>query len=173
MEAVKEEEHLDSESDEYSGSEDDDEDDEQAEGEDGTEATMPNTTTDKETSSPSAIAIPLDNPGSSLAGTLETLKMSDSGISDLSDSELSRSPPQSRRDQELLEEENGKDTQEDSENHKGGIKDIVASDITKKRAQQQRKYHSKRSTRHAGRAHGSKAKQDTRVKLSDHGGFWG
>ncbi len=58
------------------------------------------------------------------------------------------------------------------EGHKGDIKAIVAADITKMRSQQQRKYHSKRSTRTAGRAHGSKSKQDTRVKLSDYGGFW-
>lgn len=52
-----------------------------------------------------------------------------------------------------------------------GIKDIVSSDLTKERARQRRKYHSKRGARHAGRPQGSKAKQDTRVKL-DRGGTW-
>ena len=54
---------------------------------------------------------------------------------------------------------------------KTGIRDLVSSDLTKTRASQHRKYHSKRSTRRAGRPHGSKAKQDTRVKL-DHSGVW-
>jgi RIO kinase 2 len=55
--------------------------------------------------------------------------------------------------------------------HFNDIKDIVSSDLTKERARQQRKHHSKRGARHAGRAKGSKAKQDTRVKL-DRGGMW-
>jgi RIO kinase 2 len=55
--------------------------------------------------------------------------------------------------------------------HLNGIKDIVSSDLTKERARQQRKYHSKRGARHAGRPQGSKAKQDTRIKL-DRGGMW-
>ena len=55
--------------------------------------------------------------------------------------------------------------------HLNDVKDIVTSDLTKERARQQRKYHSKRGTRHAGRPQGSKAKQDTRVKL-DRGGIW-
>lgn len=52
-----------------------------------------------------------------------------------------------------------------------GIRDIVSSDLTKVRARQQRKYHSKRGARHAGRPQGSKAKQDTRIKL-DKSGVW-
>jgi RIO kinase 2 len=55
--------------------------------------------------------------------------------------------------------------------HSDGIKDIVSSDLTKDRARQQRKYHSKRSARQAGRPRGSKAKLDTRVKLES-GGMW-
>ena len=54
---------------------------------------------------------------------------------------------------------------------KTDIRDLVSSDLMKARASQHRKYHSKRSTRRAGRPHGSKAKQDTRVKL-DHSGVW-
>lgn len=52
-----------------------------------------------------------------------------------------------------------------------GIKGIVSSDLTKVRASQQRKYHSKRGARRAGRPQGSKSKQDTRVKL-DQSGVW-
>lgn len=51
-----------------------------------------------------------------------------------------------------------------------GVKDRVASDLTKQRSRQSR-YHTKRSTRKIGRPKGSKAKQDTRVKL-DNSGFW-
>lgn len=102
-----------------------------------------------------------------------TLKFDDLEISDLSDTRLSRSPPESRRD---LPERPISEEEEDPENeggHQGDIKSIVASDITKKRAQQQRKYHSKRSIRSAGRSQGSKAKQSTKVKAGDYGGFWG
>ena len=97
------------------------------------------------------------------------LKFESLEISDLSDNRLSRSPPQSRRE-ELREKSEGES--DISSESKGDIKSIVSSDLTKKRAQQQRKYHSKRSTRHAGRAQGSKAKQDKRVKLADHAGVW-
>jgi RIO kinase 2 len=55
--------------------------------------------------------------------------------------------------------------------HLNDIKGIISSDLTKERARQQRKYHSKRGVRQAGRPHGSKAKLDTRVKL-DRGGMW-
>ncbi|KAF8912730.1 RIO1 family-domain-containing protein [Gymnopilus junonius] len=99
----------------------------------------------------------------------DTLKLEELGISDLSDDRLSRSPPQSRRESPLEE----LDEVDDPSVPKADIKSKVASDISKRRAQQQRKYHSKRSTRSAGRAQGSKAKQDTRVKLNDHGGVWG
>ena len=86
----------------------------------------------------------------------DDLKFDELEISDLSNRSLSRSPPRSQR-------------QEDQDIHKNNsIKAIVSSDITKKRSQQQRKYHSKRSTRNAGRQMGSKAKQDKRVKLEHH-----
>jgi len=102
-------------------------------------------------------------------GDPDSLKLEDLAISDLSDDRLSRSPPQSRREAPVEEQ----DEDEEPSAQKSDIKSKVASDISKKRSQQQRKYHSKRSTRSAGRAHGSKAKQDTRVKSSDHGGVWG
>lgn len=97
------------------------------------------------------------------------LKFESLEISDLSDNRLSRSPPQSRREELREKSEDESDMPSES---KDDIKSIVSSDLTKKRAQQQRKYHSKRSTRHAGRAQGSKAKQDKRVKLADHAGVW-
>lgn len=52
------------------------------------------------------------------------------------------------------------------------VKGRVASALSKERARQQRKYHSKKSIRNAGRPKGSKAKQDTRVKL-DNSSVWG
>nr|GAT54921.1 predicted protein [Mycena chlorophos] len=66
---------------------------------------------------------------------------------------LSRSPPRSRPDSPAVEKE------------PNAIKEIVSGDLSKKRTQQQRKFHSKRNTRRAGRSQGSKAKQDTRIKL--------
>ncbi|KAJ4489323.1 atypical/RIO/RIO2 protein kinase [Lentinula edodes] len=66
---------------------------------------------------------------------------------------LSRSPPRSRSNSPA------------ADHSARNVKDIVKSNLDKSRARQQRKYHSKRSTRRAGRAQGSKAKQDTRVKL--------
>lgn len=88
------------------------------------------------------------------------LKFDELQISDLSNRSLSRSPPRSQR-------------QEDQAIHKNdSIKAIVSSDMMKKRSQQQRKYHSKRSTRNAGRQTGSKAKQDKRVKLEHHHSVW-
>ena len=85
--------------------------------------------------------------------TPDDLKFDELEISDLPNRSLSRSPPRSQR-------------QEDQDIH--SIKAIVSSDMMKKRSQQQRKYHSKRSTRNAGRQTGSKAKQDKRVKLEHH-----
>lgn len=112
-----------------------------------------------------------------LVEQFETLRLDNHDISDLSDDRLSRSPPQSRRPYPHAHEDepDGKEPEDDDleANKDDIIKNKVASDITKKRAQQQRKYHSKRSTRSAGRAHGSKAKQDKTVRLSEHGGFWG
>ncbi|KAJ3985672.1 RIO1 family-domain-containing protein [Lentinula detonsa] len=66
---------------------------------------------------------------------------------------LSRSPPRSR-------------SHSPAPNHSArNVRDIVKSNLDTTRMKQQRKYHSKRSTRRAGRPEGSKAKQDTRVKL--------
>ncbi|PPQ88631.1 hypothetical protein CVT25_010207 [Psilocybe cyanescens] len=121
-----------------------------------------------------ASSIPLHEASSSMPLSLSadpnTLKFDELEISDLSDTRLSRSPPQSRRN---LPVEEDSSEEEEGTGQKGDIKSIVASDITKKRAQQQRKYHSKRSIRSAGRSQGSKAKQSTKVRLADHGGFWG
>ncbi|KAF9242874.1 RIO1 family-domain-containing protein [Melanogaster broomeanus] len=54
--------------------------------------------------------------------------------------------------------------------HSSDVRERVATDLAK-RARQQKKYHSKRGAQRVGRPHGSKAKQDKRVKL-DRGGFW-
>ncbi|KAF8807472.1 RIO1-domain-containing protein [Phlegmacium glaucopus] len=89
------------------------------------------------------------------------LRFDELQISDLSDRSLSRSPPRSQRQEDLVS------------THRNDMKAIVSSDLTKKRSQQQRKYHSKRSTRDAGRQTGSKAKQDKRVRLGEHNGVWG
>ncbi|KAJ7786394.1 RIO1 family-domain-containing protein [Mycena metata] len=83
-------------------------------------------------------------------------------LSELSRRSLSRSPPRSRAGSPISLEKSVASL---------AIKDIVSADLTKSRSQQQRKYHSKRNTRRAGRSQGSKAKQDTRVKL-DTSGVW-
>lgn len=75
---------------------------------------------------------------------------------------LSRSPPNSRPSSPRRSEP-------DSDDDDGGIKTKVQHDLSKRRAQQQRKYHSKRSIRNAGRPQGSKAKQDKRIKRDQ---FW-
>ena len=49
------------------------------------------------------------------------------------------------------------------------IKTRVTSDLSKTHSYQQRKYHSKRSTRQVGRPQGSKAKQDKKVRLDRSG----
>ncbi|KAK7463649.1 Serine/threonine-protein kinase rio2 [Stygiomarasmius scandens] len=70
--------------------------------------------------------------------------------------DLSRSPPRSRS----FSPARG-DTPAASKN----IKEIVSTNLEKSRARDKKKYHSKRSTRRAGRPQGSKAKQDNRIKL--------
>jgi len=84
-------------------------------------------------------------------------------LSESSQRSLSRSPPRSRSPISL--EKSAAALALDD------IKEIVSADLSKARSQQQRKYHSKRGTRRAGRSQGSKAKQDTRVKL-DTSGVW-
>ncbi|KZV71290.1 hypothetical protein PENSPDRAFT_563525, partial [Peniophora sp. CONT] len=51
------------------------------------------------------------------------------------------------------------------------VKQRAVSDASRTYARQQRKYHTKRSAQQAGRAKGSKAKQDTRVKLDRSSGW--
>ncbi|KAF8898672.1 RIO1 family-domain-containing protein [Infundibulicybe gibba] len=85
-------------------------------------------------------------------------------VSEATDAQVSRSPPQSRSVSPTTLEKMRK-------LNLSGIKDIVSSDLSKTRARQQRKYHSKRSVRQGGRVAGSKAKQDTRVKV-DKSGVW-
>ena len=52
-----------------------------------------------------------------------------------------------------------------------GIRDKAASEGYQRRAREKQKYHSRRGAERIGRAKGSKAKQDNRVKL-DKGGLW-
>ncbi|KAH7931056.1 RIO1-domain-containing protein [Leucogyrophana mollusca] len=80
-------------------------------------------------------------------------------------SRLSRSPPQSRSPSP---DSLAKMTA--SLSLHSNIRDKVSTDLAK-RARQQRKYHTKRGAQRAGRPQGSKAKQDTRVKL-DKSGVW-
>lgn len=85
--------------------------------------------------------------------------------SDSSVRSLSRSPPRSRAGSPISLEKSVASLALND------IKEIVSADLSKSRSQQQRKYHSKRGTRRAGRSQGSKAKQDNRVKL-DTSGVW-
>lgn len=99
-----------------------------------------------------------NSPGTVIPSTSQDpgeLRFDELEISDLSDRSLSRSPPRSQRPAVIHKNES--------------IKTIVSSDMRKKSSQQQRKYHSKRSTRNAGRQTGSKAKQDKRVKVDSVG----
>jgi len=78
-------------------------------------------------------------------------------------SDLSRSPPRSRSVSPSTLEKmlTALDLND--------VKNKVASEMSKSVAKERRKYHSKRSTRKAGRPQGSKAKQDVRVKPDCHG----
>ena len=95
-------------------------------------------------------------------------------VDDLSPSrlarELSRSPPQSRSPSPSSLAKMTAALSLSTSKH-SGIKDIVSSDLTKQRARQRQKYHSKRGAHRIGRPQGSKAKQDNRVKV-DKSGIW-
>ncbi|KAG2149935.1 RIO1 family-domain-containing protein [Suillus cothurnatus] len=81
-------------------------------------------------------------------------------------SQLSRSPPRSRSPSpDSLAKMAASLSLQDA-----AFRDKVASDLAK-RSRQQRKYHTKRGAQRAGRPQGSKAKQDTRVKV-DKSGIW-
>ncbi|KAJ7619100.1 RIO1 family-domain-containing protein [Mycena polygramma] len=86
-------------------------------------------------------------------------------LSESSQRSLSRSPPRSRAGSTVSLEKSAAAVALND------IKEIVSADLSKTRSQQKRKYHSKRGARRAGRSQGSKAKQDTRVKL-DTSGVW-
>lgn len=88
-------------------------------------------------------------------------KMSELSIAD------SSMPPSAGEDKPSLTngEENDEDEDEDEEDAEEDVKTRVTSEIMKTRARQQRKHHSKKSVNRAGRAKGSKAKQDDRFKI--------
>jgi len=183
MESVRQEQDENSGSEEYSESEEEEDTaDEGSAMQDATDDTLVLVSDDSppiqhlhSTTESATESAPVEDP---LAEQFEALHLENHDISDLSDDRLSRSPPQSRRpyphshngEQDSADEVVGNDKEISKDDV---VKNRVASDITKKRAQQQRKYHSKRSTRSAGRTHGSKAKQDKTVRLSEHAGFWG
>ena len=87
----------------------------------------------------------------------------------ISSRQISRSPPQSRSPSPSSLEKMTASLNLSAE--QSDIKGIVSSDLKKQRARQGRKYHSKRGARRAGRPQGSKAKQETRLKL-DKSGVW-
>ena len=118
--------------------EDEDEEEEEEEEEESPDETESNKPEDDASENPEK-----ENPDSV---DIAELKMEDLGL---------ESRPESRQ-------------REDSEeSRRSRIKEIAWNDLKKLKSQQTRKYHSKRSTRNPGRPHGSKAKQDNRVKLSD------
>lgn len=81
-------------------------------------------------------------------------------------SQLSRSPPRSRSPSpDTLAKMAASLSLQDA-----AFRDRVASDLAK-RSRQQKKYHTKRGAQRAGRPQGSKAKQDTRIKV-DRSGIW-
>lgn len=98
----------------------------------------------------------MDDAVADVAGQLSNLVIPDEPNRD-----LSRSPPHSRR----TSPQNSDTESEEGDN----IKAKAASELVRKRAQQQRKYHSKRSVRQAGRAKGHKAKQNNQVSRDK---FW-
>ncbi|KAH9950467.1 RIO1-domain-containing protein [Amylocystis lapponica] len=93
-----------------------------------------------------------------------------------------RSPPASRRSSRSPTQSNFlvdrtaaislSDPSRDVASHSREITERVISEVTKERARQQRKHHSKKGAQRVGGRHkGSKAKMDSRIKV-DSGGFW-
>jgi RIO kinase 2 len=66
----------------------------------------------------------------------------------------------------------GSDSPSRPSGDKQKIREVVAAQVSKSRARDQSKYHSRKNIARAGRAKGSKAKQDIRYKI-DAGGIWG
>lgn len=155
-------------------SDDEEEEEEEDESEDDEEV--------QEHDNPSPIPIETEEVQSKAENVPRDMDVSDKGtgedaphpsdpVSDSSahDRQISRSPPKSRVPSpdslaKMTESLSISASQRD-------IKDIVSSDLTKQRARQRQKHHSKRGAQRVGRPEGSKAKQDTRVK-ADKSGFW-
>ena len=81
------------------------------------------------------------------------------------------SPPLSHSSSALSLAEDARDLTLEDRGHADLVKERVLSDASRAYARQQRKYHTKRSAQRAGRAKGSKAKQDPRVKLDRSSGW--
>ncbi|KAF5314181.1 hypothetical protein D9611_006856 [Ephemerocybe angulata] len=99
-------------------------------------------------------------------------QLSELVIPDEPNRSLSRSPPNSRpgSPRRSHHDSDSEDDHDDDDGHNDdSVRAIATNELTKKRAQQQRKYHSKRSVRNAGRPQGSKAKQNNRVNRD---AFW-
>jgi len=85
-----------------------------------------------------------------------------------SESQISRSPPRSRSGSVSSLQRKMSSLRV---SHDGGVREVVSSQINKKHARQQKKFHSKKGVQRAGRPKGSKAKQDTRVKVDISSGW--
>ena len=108
----------------------------------------------------------IEEPEAAEAGPSRGEEGGNSRGGELSDSSLrgrqiSRSPPRSRN---ISPDSLAKMTASLSVTE---IKKIVSLDLSKRRAREKEKYHSKRNTQRVGRPKGSKAKQDRRVKMDD------
>lgn len=89
--------------------------------------------------------------------------------------DLSRSPPRSTRSP--IPPRAASPTSSTSSTHEDDtapdtIRQKISNDLQKSRTREKSKYHSKNGAKRAGRPQGSKAKQDTRVKLDRGGLFW-
>ena len=180
MESVKDQEPESEEASEEEFSEEDEEVDD-PEGTVHKEADEIEEQESKSEELPSGVPEPVDNDNDGPDGP-NRLKMEDLAIEDCDEGgaeracddgekgpnmrQLSVSPHKLRRDLPQGGDEEGGERDQDHRARR--IKEIVSNDVAKMKAKEQRKYHSKKSVRSAGRPQGSKAKQDRRVKLSEH-----
>ncbi|TCD61751.1 hypothetical protein EIP91_007977 [Steccherinum ochraceum] len=163
-----EEDDEDEDEEEESDEEERDDDDEEA-GEAKASTVHPDQAQDTPSAGPST-SHPPESPSADTAKTPDD-SLVDSVLSPITRSRpISRSPPASRHTSRspspssLIERTAALSLREN-------VKDRLTSQVSKDRARQQRKYHSKSGARTAGRQKGSKAKMDTRIK-PDRSGVW-